>query len=95
MTAGVPDLLHVAARLRERQFFFFRQIAVSDDRVQRRPDIVRHVGQECCFRLAGLLRCLQRDLQFFCFLYALREPAHEKQDDGHEHAAAEQDPGHD
>ena len=66
----LPEILH-AIRLPQFSRFLFQHFAVSDDGIERCPQFVAHVRQECALRPAGLLRSVFGLQEFFLRFFSV------------------------
>ncbi len=75
MVAGVFDLLQVRhdVFLPGIRRILLQDLAVADDRVQRRAQLVAHVGQEFRFHLVGAFGVLHRQFELLLALLQLRD----------------------
>jgi hypothetical protein len=71
--AGFPDLHEVGQELVLAKVvgLLMQHLAIADDRVQRRPELVAHAGQKLALRLGGLHRLIARRRHFLLSAFEL------------------------
>ena len=89
------NLVNIPVLIPGRRSLPLGQRGKSDNGIQRRADIMGHVGQEKGFRFAGFFSGGQFDPELLIFLNSVKRAPDEKQHDKYENASAKENPRHD